>query len=312
MYNSPRAIELTEDWIHRKLPADHFALLRHLTVRLHAPAMGTGKASNAFTGTGVIVRLDGDRTYVVTAKHNLHVAGRGALVPIERYRETFVEKVRVEFTPPAGDAVWGRIDQVDLADDDIANQGYDVAVARVGDPAFARAVRVFADPATGPGAFTSDEWKAGGRSILQLQDARTARSVLLDGKAFAGPRIDVEGDHRILQFGHGRAAPGETPFAFAYRAFPVAGLKNPRYIDQTRDHYQAVFVFDTTSQISTTYEGDSGGPTFAIDKDGASSFLVGATLGANYYADRIDDDPASPIANNASTVLTSEWVNRFD
>jgi hypothetical protein len=300
-----------ETWL-AKAGSDHYSLLRHLTVRLHSPSLGRGAADASFTATGVIVRVDGDRTYVITAKHNLHVAGRPARVPDEQLRANFAEKVRVEFTPPDGNPLWGRIDDVDLPDGNVANRGYDVAVARVSDAAFARAVRGFADPAAGPGRFASEEWKRGGSSILELRDARTARSVLLNGKPYPNaPRIDDEGDHVILQFGHGRATAGQTPFVFDYRAFPVSGLKNPRFIDETHDHYQAVFTFDTTGDRTTTHEGDSGGPTFALTPDGGTSFLVGATLGENYYGDRTDNDPASPTDNNAFTVLSSDRVNRF-
>jgi hypothetical protein len=71
---------------------------------------------------------------------------------------------------------------------------------------------------------------------------------------------------------------------------------------------QAVFVFGTTEASSTTARGDSGGPVFALVPTGVRSFLVGLTLGANFYGNRTDNDPNSPVDNNAFSVISSDRV----
>jgi hypothetical protein len=310
MYVSDPFTQYTNTFV-ATMGADHLALLRHLTVRLHASALGKGDASVAFTGTGAIVRLEGSRSYVITAKHNLHVAGAGAKVPVEQYLATFQEKVRVELTTREGAVVWGSIDDIDLADDNIANQGYDVAVLRVDDAAFATAVRGIASPGGAVSPFAAEDWRNGGSTIFELSDAWTARSVLLNGQKLGTyPAVPTNAGYVLLQFGYGRATKTGV-FGFGRRAFPVGGLKGQAFIERTHDQFQSVFVFSTDEARTTTWEGDSGGPTFAVHKNGQSSFLVGATLGANYYEGRTDDDAASPIDNNAFTVLSSDRVTRL-
>ena len=49
----------------------------------------------------------------------------------------------------------------------------------------------------------------------------------------------------------------------------------------------------------TTWEGDWGGPLFAIEKGKIA--LLGVTTGSNYYTNKTDDDDDSTIENNAVT-----------
>ena len=115
--------------------------------------------------------------------------------------------------------------------------------------------------------------------------------------------------YALLQYGYGLTTPGGI-YGFAHRILLTNTLRNPTYLAVTDEGYQDVFVFDATDQ-NTGLQGDSGGPVYALTPDGTQSFLVGLHLGANYYPDRTDDDPASPTTNNAITVLSTERVPRI-
>ncbi len=308
MYSSKEFEASSEQWIEETLNP-HFGLLKHLTVRLHGPSATRGRQSGNFTGTGVIVRVEDDVTHVLTAKHNLYVAGK----PQGAYDEQvahFTSKIKVEFTALDGTARDAAIGQVDLPDGNTTNSGYDVAVLRVRDAALAGAVRDLAGPDTSRRPFTSADWQGNGPSILELPDRERARQVLASGKLYRGPVQDQYVNHGLLQFGHGRTTPKGDQYALRHRALRIDKLTQAGYIDRTKDGSEDAFVFHTTDQDTSTAEGDSGGPVYAIHPSGTPSFLIGLTMGANFYVDHVARDDA-PTDNNAFAVVSSDRVNRF-
>jgi hypothetical protein len=308
MWSSAVIQGATDQWVGDMDPS-HVALLRLLTVELNGVLEQT--RGETFIGTGVIVRLDGDRIYVLTAKHNLHVAGSTARIAEARLADYFRTCVRVRFTPPEGAVVSGTIDLIDLPDGVTADRGYDVAVLRVTDRAFAGAVRALAPPGGVTAMFSaSTDWTQAGQTILEVRSRDDARRVLTNGRPFG--RLEDPGaeNHVLLQFGHGHVSRSGA-YGFARRALRINQLANPTFLDTTHEGYQDVFVFDTTEASSTTAKGDSGGPVFALVPTGVRSFLVGLTLGANFYGNRTDNNPNSPVDNNAFTVVSSDRVRRF-
>jgi hypothetical protein len=308
MWSSAEIQQATERWVADMDPA-HFALLRHLTVQLRGVLART--RGESFTGTGVIVRLDGDRTYVLTAKHNLHVAGSSARIAEAQLAEYFRSCVNVVFTPPAGAVVSGTIDLIDLPDGITADRGYDVALLRVTDRAFAAAVRALAPPGGVTTMFSaSPDWAKAGQTILEIRSRVDARRVVTNGRPFDRLEDPDAENHVLLQFGCGLVARAGT-YGFDWRALRINQLGHPAFLDATHEGYQDVFVFDATEAGTTTAMGDSGGPVFALAPTGVRSFLVGLTLGANFYGNRTDNDKNGPVANNAFTVLSSDRVQRF-
>lgn len=305
MQNSVNTLRRSGFWV-GELLSPQFALLRHLTVRL----AGTVHAGNLFNGTGVIARINGNQTFVVTAKHNLHVAGEPAKLGNDKVVANFVDKVKVQFTSTADPAkpvvTAAAIAAVTLPDNNTANQGYDVAVLRVDDAKLANAVRA-AIPNTSPmHQFTAQDWRNGGPSILTLRPRNEARSVLMNGRPFQGQNNTDDAEWVLLQFGFGLLSrtSGENPLSF--RVLRIKDLKNGTYIERSADPHEDVFTFDTTDAETTTWKGDSGGPAFAFSPAGTDCFLVGTTLGANIYRDRVDNDENSATTNNAFTVVSTD------
>jgi hypothetical protein len=119
--------------------------LRHLAVRLFG-AVGEGRGRSNFTGTRVITWVEEDRTYVLTAKHNLRVAATDARVAPGESSGYFRRQIKAEFTPINGQVVSGTVESVDVIDGDATANGYDVAVLRVAGRPYANAVRALAAP----------------------------------------------------------------------------------------------------------------------------------------------------------------------
>jgi hypothetical protein len=311
MKNSPDIQARSEDAIHQWLDP-HFTLLRHLTVRLYGSAKGgKGAKGGVFQGSGVVLGVNGDQVFVLTAKHNLHTAGQPGNVRADQLVNNFKANVKAYVTPAGGaQEVSGAIDDVTFPVGTVANTGYDVALLRVRSADCAGAVRDLAPPNSARAPFTPAGWRQNGSGrIVEWRALDVARGVLMNGTPYRGDHRADQENHLLLQFGYGKIGAGaDDAFRFGYRALKAADLGNPAYMDASHDGAVDVFVFDATSQTTTTYEGDSGGPIFAIPPDGASSFLLAVTLGANVYADRTDNNPQSKTVNNANTLVTTDKI----
>lgn len=323
----------TNDWIKEEMASEHISLLEHLTVKLTG-TVGTGRNAGAFTGTGVIARVDNVNTYVLTAKHNLHLAckhsgrGQGGFI------DYFKEKIRVEFTKHDDTPVSGRITDITFPDATVADFKYDVALLKVGGvggtvggnavvtgQVFANAVRTLVSPARSIlSMYTSGAWQrdTGGLWERQNVDARPplleffsaddAKLVLGNGRQHHHVD-DTKQNFLVLQLGRGKVTTGGL-YGFSRRLLKVAQLGHPAYLAKTHEGYEDVFVFDATDE-DTALSGDSGGPVFAIDPSGTHSWLLGLHLGANFYKNKTDNDDDSATENNAFTVVTTERLGDF-
>jgi hypothetical protein len=92
---------------------------------------------------------------------------------------------------------------------------------------------------------------------------------------------------------------------FAYRLtyMQCEGItQNVKTGFDVQEFYNEVYILDA-SDSNTTWVGDSGGPLFAV-KDQNSLFLVGITLGSNYFPDKVINKDI-PVLNNAATSINS-------
>lgn len=299
MLLSDDTAEDTQTYVSRRKQG-RMTLLRHLTVKL------TGTVSNAsFTGSGVILRIDKPKTvYLLTAKHNLHVAGgQRTGTTLTDY---FKDKIEVEFTSPQDQATRAGIKSIDVLDSDTRNRGYDLMSLEVEDLNFYRAVSKFLAPAakTVVRHFASHAWQGGSSSriidVLDLADAREALGV--GASYFRDPRFER---CVLLQLGWG--LDHSNRHSFEYRALRVVRLESRTYLQTTHESFEDVYTF-ATDDGDTTREGDSGGPIFALDERGRHAWLVGITLGANFYANKSDPPNNTTIYNNAFSIVSTEGL----
>lgn len=312
----------TDAWIAKEgatpekeqLPFAHFNLLKNLTVRLYGSAAGSG-----FDGSGVVARVDGNNTYVLTAKHNLQIFGRTGKQEPADFVRYFKERITAQF---ANVSVALTKATITVLDGNVENNGYDVAVVQINDRGIAEAVRALAADGSEAYKFVPDEWKKERKSIVKLANLQNTRIVLANGlppsQAYDKPkkRIDTAAGWILLHFGYGMITkPGKFggQYKFSYRALPIAELAFADYIERTHDGYDEVFVFPASND-DTGNKGDSGGPVFAVNPAGDRSFLVGLYHGANLYPDRTDDNEDSPTTNNAVCLVTTERLKeaKFD
>jgi hypothetical protein len=282
-------------------------LLNSLTVRLTGTVRSGKRGGASFTGTGVIVRVQNAVTHVVTAKHNLHVAGTGTGTAPGDLADLFRRNVRVESaTAPV---VTSEITSIRLVDGDPENQGYDVAVLRLTNPALADAVRALGTRV--PGALSSPRWGRG-PEIVELLPLDEAGTLLANGASLSDRQHGTsyedaqpfKADHDLVQLGYGRVGPGRE-FRFGYRVLPANTLRDTRYVPRSGEGLEELFTFATTAE-DTGLEGDSGGPVFAVDKQAKRAALVGVYCGANFFPDRVDDSDA--ITNNAITIVDTARI----
>lgn len=300
----------------KQLPYAHFNLLKDLTVRLYGSAANTG-----FEGSGVAVRVEGNNTHVLTAKHNLQILGNTGNQAPANFISFFKERITAQLANVS--VALAKTATITVLDDDVAGNGYDAAVIQINDRSTADAVRALATEGSEAGKYTPDEWRTQHKAIVKLANLQNNRLVLANGMPPSEPyetkpkkRVDAAAGYTLLHFGYGMITkPGKYggQYKFSYRALPIADLAFADYIPRTHDGYDEVFVFPA-SDDDTGNKGDSGGPVFAVNPAGDKSFLVGLYHGANLYADRTDDSEDSPTTNNAVCMITTERLKdaKFD
>lgn len=248
-----------------KLPTAHFNLLKKLTVRLHGSA-----AKDSFTGSGVVARVDGDNTYILTAKHNLQIFGNSGKKAPAEFVSFFLERITAELDEQRINVPLKAKATITVLDGQVADHGYDVALIQIADRQTATAVRALVADGTEAYAYTSDDWKKGQKTIVKLASLQNSRMVLGNGtlpvQSWEKPlKPNPAAAHFILwHFGYGMVTkPGAYGgrYAFAYRALPIDESPTT-YIERTHEGYDEIFVVPATDE-DTGLNGDSGGPVFA-------------------------------------------------
>jgi hypothetical protein len=312
MYLSLPVRTAATDWRDRNQAL--FAFLRGITVEFSG--MTAGPRPSTFTATGVVVRVTANAADIVTAKHNLSMAGGDAPDPADH----FTGHVRARLYDAGGTRVADSpIASVHIPDDaDAADGGYDAIVVRVTHQPFRQAVQNLVAPG-GPGdifrpvAYAAEGW------VMRLTTAERARAVLTDGHPYPGVESADYAGFELVQLGYGKHR-GDI-FGFEHRVLPVTGLAGPLFVDQTHEGWEDVFTFNTDDS-NTGASGDSGGPIFAV---GPAPYgppaplapgqpqvplkralaLVGVHSGANYFANAADDPgPDGDTVNNAITRIS--------
>ncbi|MEV6521599.1 hypothetical protein AB0M43_06670 [Longispora sp. NPDC051575] len=291
---SPLVIAAAQTW--RTANPNLYEFLRGLAVEFHGTAAGH---HGSFTASGVVVRATATDAYIVTARHNLTLAAAGEPVdPVTHYTTRIRARLYDVHDALAVDSPIVEVYQPDGP----PHHGLDVAVMRVSDRAFVQRARGLVAPGTTGHAFKPDTFDTEGW-LIPLADDYTARAVLANGRTFPGvPAVAMYQNHTLVQMGYGVHT--ANLYAFRYRVLAAQQLVAPTLIDTTHEGWTSVFTFDTTDTNSGA-PGDSGGPVFAVPPANSQNelALVAVHSGANYFAGRTDNDPASPTVNNAFT-----WV----
>lgn len=292
----------TDQYIQQELDSAHIQLLESLTVRLHG-TVGRGNKAGTFTGSGVIIRVAQSAAYVLTAKHNLHIAAKDAGIGKNDFADYFAEKISVEVVKKNGGTLDGAISAIHFPDGTIDDEKYDVAVLEVGGVkglSYANNVRSLLSGFTY--YFTSMAWQHGKSNFLfDLLSREEAKAVLMNGKPYNQVISELAG-FSLLHLGFGKVTTGGL-YGFRRRVLKIGELVKPTFMDKTKEGYVDVFTYGANAN-DTALEGDSGGPIFAIDASGTRSYLIGFHLGANHYSDRVDNSNGTD--NNSFTVVSSE------
>jgi hypothetical protein len=273
------------------LPDGLFDLMRGLTVKLHAK-------NDTFTATGVIYKVDGTDTWVLTAAHNLHVyAGNDYNSDHEDLADSFKNGMQVVRSTGKNQSTAYDIDELTLDAGDTA-YGYDVCSLRIDSLALANSL--------------AGGYLAGGNGF----GAVTNRTLDLHGDVptFVNGKNGLQ-KWAIFQLGYGKFKKWDNSeqYSLRWRALPWQALKQgnekPKMMAKTKENYIDVLTFASSDATSTTSVGDSGGPAFLIQKDNNyfRAYLLGVTLGANFW-DNKKDKANDPIVNNAVTVLSAGKV----
>lgn len=294
------------DFLVKELDPDHFGLCEAMVVKLEG-----GVAAGAFTGSGVVFRIDltAGQTYILTAKHNLHIAAKRAALDrggLEGYFRTKVGVV-VEGTEGTSRKKYP-IAAISFPDGSDADYRYDVCLLRIDSAELTREVNRILGVGF-RGEFASTKARSGlwrdlrDKQIWDVLTNDVARRVLTNAFGYRG--------YTLLQFGYGKNGPSAmASHVFAKRTISIEPPRGSArvvhsYLPVTHEKYQDVFVFPGSDE-NTGAPGDSGGPVFALDPTLTKAFLIGLHLGANFYADKTDNNPNSATVNNAFTVLSSD------
>ena len=196
----------TDSYIQNEPHSAHIQLLEGLCVRLHG-TVGLGNKAGAFTGSGVIVRVAQAETYVLTAKHNLHIAAKDANIPLDEFEDYFRKKIKVEFSKRDGGTVDGKIQQITVFDGKWEDENYDVALLRIAGPntpAYANHVRQLMSGFAY--YFTSMNWQHGKSNwLFDVLGRDGAIAVLANGDPHKNKYavIDEYVGFSLLQLGYG-------------------------------------------------------------------------------------------------------------
>lgn len=307
---------------------DLFALMRGLSIEI---------TFNAFHGSGVIFGAVGPNLCIVTAKHNLSMALTQQLdgsrkgkkkkkqneeqqpYTVKQFLQGATVKIVAEdagfnqdhqllrggrsYRAPIADAKECKIAKIAIPknQNDIEENGLDVAILLVSDGEFAQAVRsFFLKGFVGMMTPGTDQKKWGGfKRYFKLFSS--------EGQALSDLRYDLDSRGWILvQFGHGKVQTDDNAASgFRFRALPVDDLfevEGLYEIPQTAEGFLNVLAFHSRNG-NTGWRGDSGGPIFLVSPAG-EAFYVGPYLGSNYDAEVESDD--EDVFNNAVTVLSKE------
>ncbi len=258
-----------------------------------------------FHGSGVLYQATDNLVWVLTAAHNLHVwANNDMNSKHEDLADDFIEDVKVRILPRHKEAREYPIESIKLHDGK-AKCGYDVCAVSIRSDALAGDVRKLLENNSG-GPFRLAESDNDGTSTLLLK-ADVADWVASQNQL---------ANYAIVQFGYGKDP--SDKYHRHWRALKWQDLKNaatkPAYLQSAREKgnqtYLDVLTFPSSDDTSTTTPGDSGGPAFLIEK--AQNYyhvrLLGLTLGANYFGNRVAGDNEE-TSNNAITVLSQERLN---
>ncbi|UQA56304.1 hypothetical protein [Polyangium aurulentum] len=272
-----------------------FDMMRGLTVMLK-------DTDNTFTGTGVIYKVEKSRAWILTATHNLHVYASDNSYTKSHgdLKDKFLERGQVVLYGNRRAPVQGTygIDEI-VFDDEDTSCGYDVCSIRVNSLPLANTVSKQLEQAWGvPKGFDKDKL-----SLYPNVQELMGKKTQLDKLA-------------LFQFGYGKFTGRDkaTYHSLRWRSLRWSDLNaatpKPVYMDKTKDKYENVLTFASSDATSTTSPGDSGGPTFLIENAGAKVSLLGLTLGANFFVDKVDK-PNDAIVNNAITILSEGKVKKL-
>ena len=331
MYISAATQQTAQQW--QAANPDLYAFLFGATVQFY----GTAASGDAFTATGVVVRATPQYAEVVTAKHNLFIAGPREADPAAYY----CQRIRARLYPPAGQ-VHATIDSVRVLDAGVlVNQGLDIMVVRVTDGRFVAAARALVADG-GPGErFRPAAPALNAGWIIRPANEAGGEAVVMNGRPYGG-LIPGADDFTLVHMGYGKIRGDQSGYAF--RVMPAATLATPTLVPATHDGWHGVMTY-AAGPADTATSGDSGGPIFAISPpivppaqavpapgapapaqgapaQGAqapgaqapaqaapprySVALVGVHSGANYFADPAEDWNGRPTVNNAMTLTPRE------
>jgi hypothetical protein len=263
-----------------------------LYLRLSGLPVKLRSTNGAFNASGVIAGVYGKKTWIYTATHNLRVhAARDEAVD-DLMKTSFKNNVRV-WPSTFWNAKWdkrflGRTKEASIktiehdASAADSETGNDVCKLTIEDGNFAKNVREMLKDC----------------AILE-KDFRTALPVL--GAGQLSKLLRNTGDmygYTLVQVGFGKISKAALAQVGDLQ-FRVATVQHNARID-TDDGYTNVVLLNA-SDTASTWEGDSGGPLFAVSSVASRLYLVGVNLGSNFYADRTVDDANAPVTNNAVT-----------
>ncbi len=253
-----------------------------------------------FTGSGVIFYADDTAAYILTAKHLLYLAAGQKSRPADTTPADLCDQfssVTLSYDP----SDWGErpansapVASVNLDGCDDQNWEYDVMVLTVDDATFLTYAQENQLVTSSNKNDYSQQLKAG------------------SGNAASIPALKVA-QYDFIQVGYGggdkdiRVATATTPGTLQTRnTSPMSDVMQATIYEYKPSgdwpQFEKACIL-TASNVTSTGEGDSGGPLFAISKDRKKLYLVGVTAGANMFttnvAARINPSPAdSRIDNN--------------
>ncbi|WP_224364369.1 hypothetical protein [Hyalangium versicolor] len=259
-------------------------LMRGLTVKL---------STGAFTGSGVVYRVEGQRVFIRTAAHNIQIqTGRNDDKITFEMVKTFRANVRVVLTPPGKEPISVSINGVSYST--ATATGWDACSLMVSNLAFAGAVtKILADYKGLLQKGKAPPWKKKNQSPWESLSLANLKKLIKSQDPMKG--------YTLLQAGYGKTTKASIssggPLQFR-KTKAKAADPDASYLASTSEEFQQVLLLDA-SDTNTTLPGDSGGPLFAVHPKLEQVFLLGVTLGANFYAGDESDD--GPVVNNAVT-----------
>lgn len=284
--------------------------------------------SATFTGSGVIFFKDTEKKkfYVLTAKHNLLVAAKGAHAKIvspatwdvkekeknsTTLKDYFKANVGVIYKganmtkkEPELVNVEREITDIKLIDD----WSYDVCQLEI----------TYTNETTPRGSLL------GPQDIKQLKElVKGQQDFILDLAKYVKSKDQISGitKYQFLQTGYGvpSLTTNKDQYLGKLENYKIKAVEfdsfQPRDVyEESVSKYQDVFTLKS-NQNCTTLPGDSGGPVFGVvlGEEKFALYLVGLTLGSDYFL-RQQDEPATLQTdpdgkyNNGSTSLSKYYA----